>query len=142
MSAHITKLFLRLAIAIGFLSAVADRFGLWSPRFSAWGDWQHFVSYTQTLMPWAPESWVPAFAAIATAAEIIFALFLLIGYKTELFALLSGYLMLIFALSMAFFTGVKRPLDASVFAASAAAFALALMKEKFWEIDSLIAKKK
>ncbi len=38
--------FLRIALAISFLSAVADRFGLWgSPGAAnvAWGDWPTFV---------------------------------------------------------------------------------------------------
>jgi thiosulfate dehydrogenase [quinone] large subunit len=33
-SARIIELFLRLALAAGFLSAVADRFGWWSPEIS------------------------------------------------------------------------------------------------------------
>lgn len=142
MSTKLISLFLRVSIATGFLSAVADRFGMWSPEFSAWGDWPHFVSYTQSLMPWAPASWIPAMAILATVAEILFALCLIFGFKTRLFATLSGLLLLIFALSMAFFTGIKRPLDASVFAASAAAFSLSIIKEKFFEIDSLIERKK
>ena len=50
---------------------------------------------------------------------------------------LSGWLLLIFALAMTFTTGIKAPLDASVFAASAATFSLALIKEIFLEIDLL-----
>ena len=75
-----------------------------------------------------------------TIAEIIFALVLLVGFKTELVARLSGLLLLLFALSMTFATGIKGAFDYSVFSASAAAFALSLMKEKFLEVDNLIAK--
>jgi thiosulfate dehydrogenase (quinone) large subunit len=39
---------------------------------------------------------------------------------------------------MTFSRGIKAPLDYSVFTASAAAFALSLIKEKFLELDSLI----
>jgi thiosulfate dehydrogenase (quinone) large subunit len=132
----VIKLFLRMALAAGFLSAVGDRFGWWPAEVSAWGNWDSFVGYTAVINPWMPASVVPALAGIATAAEIVFAIFLLAGFKTELFAKLSGYLLLIFGLSMAFSTGIKGPLDYSVFSASAAAFALSLMKDKFWEADS------
>lgn len=129
------KLFLRLAIAIGFLSAVADRFGVWGKEFSVWGNWHAFVDYTQLINPWIPSFFIPAIAVVATAAEIIFAIALLLGFKTELFAKLSGFLLLIFALSMTFSIGVKSAFDYSVFSASAAAFALSLIKEKFFELD-------
>ena len=137
----IIKLFLRLAISAGFLSASADRFGLWPKDVSAWGDWNSFLEYTEILNPWFPISFIPTLAIVATAAEIIFALFLLIGYKTELFARLSGILLLLFALSMTFSIGIKGVFDYSVFTASAAAFALSLMKVKYLELDSYIKKK-
>ena len=129
------KIFLRLALSVGFLSAVADRFGFWSKEVSAWGNWDNFVAYTKLLNPLVPESLVNPVAIIATAAEIVFAIFLLLGFKTELFARLSGYLLLLFALSMTFFTNIKGAFDYSVFTASGAAFALSLMKEKYLEID-------
>lgn len=132
------KLFLRLSIGAGFLSAVADRFGLWPDEFLAWGDWESFLDYTAMLMPWLPEPVVSVNGVVATALEIILGLMLILGIKTRLAANLSGILLLVFALSMAFFTGIKRPLDASVFTASAAAFALAMIHEKFLELDSLL----
>ena len=85
---------------------------------------------------------IPTIGIIATAAEIIFAIFLISGFKTEFFAKLSGFLLLIFALSMTFSTGIKGALDFSVFSASAGAFALGLMKEKYLELDTLIFKPK
>jgi len=54
---------------------------------------------------------------------------LLLGYKTEFFAKLSGCLLLLFALSMSFSTGIKGAFDYSVFTSAAAAFSLSLMKE-------------
>lgn len=133
MYRKLIKLFLRLAIAGGFLSAVADRFGIWNYNI-AWGNWSNFVAYTQSIVPWFSHFWVQIIAIIATAAEIIFAIFLLIGWKTEFFAKLSGILMLLFALAMSFSGGIKTAFDASVFAASAAAFALGTMKIKFLEV--------
>ena len=92
------KLFLRFAIAIGFLSAVADRLGLWSKEVSVWGNWDNFLSYTQLINPWVPNSLIPSLGLVATILEIIFAIFLIIGFKTELFAKLSGILLLVFGL--------------------------------------------
>ena len=140
MGKKIIKLFLRAAISAGFLSAVADRFGWWQDEVSVWGNWNKFLEYTQLINPWIPKSMIPAIGFAATAAEIIFALLLMIGFKTELFAKLSGFLLLLFALAMTFSTGIKGALDFSVFSASAAAFALSLMKEKTLELDGLISK--
>lgn len=137
-----TKLFLRFAIALGFLSASADRFGIWSKENSTWGTWDSFLEYTQIINPWLPSALIPTVGIIATTAEIIFAIFLIIGFKTELFAKLSGILLLIFALSMTFSIGIKSVFDYSVFAASAAAFALSVLKDKYLEVDLLIAKNK
>lgn len=142
MEKKIIKLFLRFAIASGFLSASADRFGLWYEEVSIWGNWNNFLEYTQLLNPWVPNAFIPTLGAIATAAEVIFALFLILGIKTELFAKLSGYLMLLFALSMIFSTGIKGVFDFSVLSASAGAFALSLMKEKYLELDGIIFKAK
>ncbi|MBO0322887.1 DoxX family protein [Muricauda sp. CAU 1633] len=142
MNPKILKLFLRLALSFGFLSAVADRFGMWGEEISVWGNWENFLGYTQLINPWFPDSLIPSIGTLATAAEIIFAIFLLIGFKTELFAKLSGILLLLFALSMTFSTGIKGAFDYSVFSAAAAAFALSLMKEKYLELDTLIFKSK
>ena len=137
----IVKLFLRFAIAAGFLSAVGDRFDLWHYHL-AWGNWDNFEKYVSELNPWAPQLLIPVLSLLSTVAEILFALCLLIGFRTSLFARLSGLLLLIFALSMTFTTGIKTAFDASVFAASAGAFSLGLIKGKWLEIDSLIMLKK
>lgn len=140
MKAKLIKLFLRLAIGVGFLSAVADRFGFWSKEVSAWGNWSNFLAYTQTLNPMVPPSFIPFIGWVSTLLEIVLGLGLIIGFKTSLMAKLSGGLLLIFALAMTFTRGIKAPLDYSVFAASAGAFGLSLIKEKFWEMDTLLKK--
>lgn len=137
MTSKTIKLFLRLALSLSFLSAVADRFGMWSLEISAWGNWDQFIAYTKIINPWFPASVIPTLGIVATTAEIIFALCLLIGFKTELIARWSGVLLLIFGLSMTFSTGIKGAFDYSVFSASAAAFALSVMKEKYLELDLL-----
>lgn len=136
------KIFLRLSISIGFFSAVADRLGWWSEKYAAWGNWDNFVHYTAKINPWFPEAMIPTLAYTATGLEIVLGVMLLIGFKTELAARLSGYLMLIFALSMTFSGGVKTALDASVFMGAAAAFALSTMKRiKLLELDTLFLKR-
>jgi len=54
---------------------------------------------------------------IATAAEALFGLFLVLGWNTRILGLLSGALLIAFALTMAVALGVKAPLTFSVFSA-------------------------
>jgi uncharacterized membrane protein YphA (DoxX/SURF4 family) len=119
---------LRLALAAGFLSAVADRFGLWGPAGApnvAWGAWQPFVDYVAKLNWFAPASVIPALAWASTLAEVVLAIGLLIGWQLRWFALAAGLLLLSFAITMTLALGVKAPLDYSVFAAAGGAFLLA-----------------
>ena len=138
MNKKTIKLFLRFAISASFLSAVADRFGIWTKEVSAWGNWADFLEYTKLINPWLPNFIISPIGILATTAEIVFALCLIVGFKTELFAKLSGCLLLVFALSMTFSTGIKGVLDFSVLSVSAGAFALSLLKEKYIELDILI----
>ncbi len=122
--------FLRIALAAGFLSAVADRFGLWGPPGApgvAWGDWQPFLEYVAALNWFAPEPVIPLLAWTATVAEAVIALGLLVGWKLRWFALAGGLLLLSFAVTMTIALGIKATLDFSVFAASAGAFLLAAL---------------
>ena len=89
--------FLRIALAVGFLSAVADRFGLWGPAGSphvAWGAWQPFVDYVAKLNWFAPGAFIPALAWISTATEVVLGVGLLIGWQLPWFALGAGLLLL------------------------------------------------
>ncbi|GAA4278194.1 DoxX family protein [Aquimarina mytili] len=131
------KLFLRASIAFSFLSAVADRLGLWPEEISAWGNWANFLVYTKLLNPWFPDSFINPIGIVVTFIEVLLAIFLIIGFKTSLFARLSGYILLLFGLAMTFTIGIKAPFDYSVFTASAAGFGLSLIKQKYLEIDVL-----
>ncbi len=71
------------------------------------------------LNPELPVSWIPATGWIVTFAETISATALLLGFRTRMFALLSGLLLLAFAFGMTVGTGIKSALNASVFSASA-----------------------
>jgi hypothetical protein len=122
---------LRIALAVAFLSAVADRFGLTGPSGAAnvaWGAWQPFVDYTGVLLFFLPQGLVFIAAVLATVAEIVLGMWLLIGWRDHVAAYLSAALLLTFALSMMIALGIKAPLNYSVFTAAAAAYALAVMR--------------
>ena len=124
---RVARTLLRLTLAVGFLSAVADRFGLWGkPGTSgvAWGDWSHFLTYTGKLNWFLPASLIPIVGAIATLGETALALLLLLDAWPRYTALASGALLLLFALAMTFASGIKAPLDYSVYTGAAAAFYL------------------
>lgn len=133
------QLFLRLAIAVTMLSAVADRFGFWGEN-SAWGHWENFEKYTKQLTFFLPEILSTFSAYVATFLEVIFPLMLIFGFKTRIAAYGTGFLLLIFALSMTIALGVKAPLDYSVWVGSTAAFLLATQEEYFFSIDTLTKK--
>ncbi|MEI3791365.1 MULTISPECIES: DoxX family membrane protein [unclassified Chryseobacterium] len=133
------QLFLRLALAVTMLSAVADRFGFWGAN-SAWGNWANFETYTRKLTFFLPESLSIVSAYAATFFEIIFPLMLLVGWKIRITAYGTGFLLLVFALSMTIALGVKAPLDYSVWVGSAGAFLLAVQPKYFFSIDHLTHK--
>jgi uncharacterized membrane protein YphA (DoxX/SURF4 family) len=126
------SLFLRLALGASFLSAVADRFGLWGvygqPNVS-WGNYGRFLVYTAKLNWFLPAGIIPTLAVLATAAETILGLLLVLGWKTRTVALLSGILLTIFSVSMTMALGVKAPLNLSVFSAAGGALLLATCTE-------------
>lgn len=120
---NLPSLFLRLALAATMLSAVADRLGFWGAN-SAWGNWENFQKYTRQLTFFLPESLSTMSGYLATFLEIVFALLLIVGFKTRNVAALTGLLLLIFALSMSISIGVKSTLDYSVWVGSAGAILL------------------
>jgi uncharacterized membrane protein YphA (DoxX/SURF4 family) len=134
-------LFLRMAIGVGFLSAVADRFGIWGPAGAplvSWGNFQNFLTYTARLNPWCPAPLLPALGWIATLAEGVLGVSLVLGFQIRITALLSGALTLLFALAMTFTLGVHAPLIYSVFVCSGGSFLLAACGCDLWSLDSLM----
>jgi len=143
--AKFSSVFLRLALGISFLSAVADRFGLWGvygqPNVS-WGNYARFVDYTAKLNWFVPPAVIPALAGVATAAETLFGLLLVLGWKTRITALLSGILLITFALAMTLALGVKAPLNLSVFTAAGGALLLAICADFPFSLDELLRRSK
>ena len=135
--------FLRLAIGIGYLSAVADRFGWWGTAGApnvAWGNFHNFLTYTAKLNPWFPGAWIPAVGWISTICELAFGVMLVVGYRTRPAAVLSGLLALAFVIGMVCALGVHAPLNYSVFVVSAGSFLLAEMKSDPLSLDSWTGK--
>lgn len=136
-------LFLRLSLAAGFLSSVADRFGLWGPpgsRYASWGDFEHFLTYASKVNAFLPAVAQRPLAWAATVAETVLGLALLAGLGTRPAARASGWLLLVFALAMTLSTGLKSALAYSVFPASAAAFLLAAVPSESLGLDAWLGR--
>ncbi|PQO27861.1 DoxX family protein [Blastopirellula marina] len=117
----------RGALAAAFLSAVADRFGVWGAPGSegiAWGNIENYESYVALLNWFLPSSLVSPVGWIATISEIVIALGLILGWQLRWFALAAGVLLTLFATTMLVAFGPKPPLDYSVFSAASAAYLL------------------
>lgn len=123
-----SSVFLRFALGLSFLSAVADRFGWWGgfgqPNV-AWGNFARFVAYTGRLNWFVPQGIVPALAVLATCAESLLGVLLLVGLYTRVTALFSGLLLMVFGLEMAVALGLESPLSLSVFSAAGGSLLLA-----------------
>lgn len=96
-------MFLRLALGLSFLSAVADRFG-WS------------------------------------VAEVLLGLLLLAGWKTRIAALCSGILLTMFGMAMTVASGIKAPLNFSVFSAAGGSLLLATCPAFPSSVDALLTR--
>ncbi|RKE52319.1 DoxX family membrane protein [Sphingobacterium detergens] len=140
-----SQLFVRLAVATAFLSAVADRLGFWGAPGTAnasWGNWANFVAYSNQLNFFAPAAMGNVLAIGATILEVIFALLLLIGYRTRLAALLSGSLLTIFALMMTLSFGIKVTFNYSVWVGASACFLLGSYRNFALSVDTYLERLK
>lgn len=140
----IFQLFLRLALSCSFLSAVADRLGIWGKpgdAYIAWGDWEHFILYSNAVNSYAGPQLSSLLAFIATGLEILLPVLLLCGYKTRLASIAAGILLLAFGLAMTLSFGIKPSLDYSVWTGSAAAFLLGCFNSYPYSIDNLLLKR-
>ena len=119
----------RFALAAGFLGAVSGRFGLWNGQFSGKLS-ENFLKRVAELNGWSPDFLIPILAWSSTIAETAFALMLMTGFGVRWAAFGSAILLFWFATAMLVYTGLKPPLDYSVYAASACALLLALYERR------------
>jgi uncharacterized membrane protein YphA (DoxX/SURF4 family) len=141
--ANYATLLLRMGLGIGFLSAVADRLGLWGafgqPNVE-WGNFSRFVEYTHTLNWYLPDGMILPLGVIATGAEILFGLLLIIGWRTRVAALLSALLLLTFGVSMTLALGIKAPLNYAVLTGIGGALLLATCERFSFSVDELLSR--
>lgn len=135
------QLFLRFALGIALWSAVADRLGCWPQQYAAWGNMENFIAYTGKITAFLPSRWATTNAYLATFAESVLGLLLIVGFKLRWTATLTGLMLMAFAFSMSLTLGIKAPFDYSVWVGSAGAFLLANQASFPFSIDALMAKK-
>jgi uncharacterized membrane protein YphA (DoxX/SURF4 family) len=138
---RLSSVLLRCGLGLGFLSAVADRFGLWGPFGQPnveWGNFSRFLEYTHTLNWYVPAGLIPLLGSIATGAELLFGLLLLIGWHTRAAALASGLLLLTFGAAMTLALGIKAPLNFAVFTGVGGALLLAQCDRFPFSVDALL----
>jgi uncharacterized membrane protein YphA (DoxX/SURF4 family) len=137
-------LLLRIGLGVGFLSAVADRFGLWGafgqPNVE-WGNFSRFLEYTYTLNWYLPERMILPMGIIATGAESLFGVLLLVGWHTRTAALLSGVLLVTFGVAMTLALGVKAPLNFAVLTGIGGALLLANCEKFPFSLDELLSRR-
>lgn len=139
-----SSVILRYGLGFGFLSAVADRLGLWGPFGQPnveWGDFSRFLEYTQTLNWWVPAGMIPLMGVIATVAETAFGVLLIVGWRTRETALLSALLLLTFAGAMTLSLGIKAPLNYAVFTGVGGALLLSSCKRFPFTVDQLLLRR-
>jgi uncharacterized membrane protein YphA (DoxX/SURF4 family) len=142
--ASYATLLLRVGLGVGFLSAVADRLGLWGafgqPNVE-WGNFSRFLEYTHTLNWYLPAGMILPLGIIATGAEILFGLLLVVGWRTRVAALLSGLLLLTFGVSMTLALGIKAPLNFAVLTGIGGALLLASRESFPFSVDELLSRR-
>jgi uncharacterized membrane protein YphA (DoxX/SURF4 family) len=140
----VSSVVLRLGLGLGFLSAVADRFGLWGafgqPNVE-WGNFSRFLDYTHMLNWYWPAGMIPALGTIATGAEILFGLLVLVGWHTRVAARLSGVLLIVFATSMTIALGPKSVLNFAVLTGIGGSFLLANCTTFPFSVDGFLSRR-
>lgn len=119
----------RVALGVSFLSAVADRFGLWG-KYSSWGNFANFELYTAKVNSFMPAFSIPFIAWAATIAEVALGVALIAGVWPRWVSSCSAVLLALFGLAMAWSLGIKQPLAYSVFSASGCAALLAVLNAR------------
>ena len=124
---QIARICLRVCLSAGFLSAIADRFGLYGPPGTAgvsWGDWAHFLQFVAYLNSFMPKALIPTIGVVETVIEFTLAVALLVGVYQRIVAWASAALLMSFAATMSIALGIRAPLGYGVFTAVGGALLL------------------
>jgi uncharacterized membrane protein YphA (DoxX/SURF4 family) len=125
---RVLRIALRLSLAAGFLSAVADRFGWWAPfGQGSWGSIGSFTDYAHQLVPFASGLFLTVIVWGSTATEATLGVLLLVGWRQKLVGAVACLVLTIFGIAMALSLGMESPLSYSVFSAASAAAAYAIV---------------
>lgn len=139
------QLVLRFALGLGFLLPVLDRLGILGAPGSpdvAWGNWENFAGYTNSLMPFLSKSMASVMGLIATVAEVVFGIFLIVGFKTRQVALGSALLTATFAILMITSSGLYAPFKYPVFVFTGGGLVLWGLNNYKWSIDAALRDRK
>lgn len=142
--APLAQLFTRLALGLGFLLPVFDRLGIMGPPGSAqaaWGDWPHFVAYTHSLMPFTSLNIANIAGLIATIAECVPGVCLIVGYKVKWMGLGAAAITITFAVFMIASSGIGAPFKYPVFVFTGAGLLLFTHHSFPWSVDNLLKKR-
>ncbi|QTE38824.1 hypothetical protein J3L18_07085 [Mucilaginibacter gossypii] len=107
---------------------------------ATWGDWKHFIDYTNTLIPFANRQVANVTGIIATLGEFVFGISLIVGYRIKETGIGAAVLTLCFGLCMAIFVSIKAPFNYPVFVFTGAALVLSALDHHKWSVDSYIQK--
>lgn len=125
---RVVRIALRLSLAAGFLSAVADRFGWWKPfGQGSWGSMSRFADYSHQLVPFASGWLLTIVVWTATVTETTLGVLLLAGWRPKLVGAATCLVLMIFGTAMAVSLGMESPLSDSVFSAASAAAGYAVL---------------
>jgi putative oxidoreductase len=128
---------LRILIALAFLDAVADRFGLLGAPGSAgvaWGTFAQFIQYTGAVNSFLPASVVPSVAFVATFCEAVLGLMMLLGIRIRWAAAGSAGLLFLFATAM-MVSGLSQ-FSYGVYMMCAGAAVLSIIDASFLSVDA------
>lgn len=134
----------RFLMAGDFLLSVGDRFGAFGPPGtpgSPWGDFAHFVSYTREVSSFLPAGFAPFLAVLATIAETVLGLVLLLGVRLRYAALGSAGLLSAFGVSMVVSLPAAEQFRYGVFLLCAGMLALSTVERHAWSVDGLLSRR-
>ena len=132
---------IRAFLAFEFGSAVADRFGWLGPPGSgvAWGDFAHFVAYTNRLNAFLPAGLAFPLAVLATIAECTLTVTLLLGIRTRSACAGAAILLCLFGSAMTASGLVAGQFYYAVFVLAAGSWYMSTIDPTWLSVDQLIA---